>query len=99
MNKQVVFISDIHGNYDEAVGFYLPTCGCSIESGSDKQKAKNALGWAVEHTALPMRALFILLIMFMKRIRKNNEKMAREIEESDLPDEFATVLHNGRDTK
>ena len=44
-------ITSILGNYDEAVGFYLPTCGCSIESVSDKYKTQNALRWTVKHTS------------------------------------------------
>ncbi len=40
----------ILGNYDEAVGFFLPTCGCNIESEADKIKSKNSLEWTVQHT-------------------------------------------------
>lgn len=43
-------IQSILGNYDEAVAFYLPTCGCNINSESDKVKTKNSLNWAVENT-------------------------------------------------
>lgn len=43
-------IQSVLGNYDEAVAFYLPTCGCSINSESDRVKTKNSLHWAVEHT-------------------------------------------------
>jgi putative phosphoesterase len=42
-------IQTILGNYDEAVAFYLPTCGCSINSESDRVKTKNSLQWAVDH--------------------------------------------------
>lgn len=44
-------IVSILGNYDEAVAFYLPTCGCNIESKNDKLKTQNALKWTVEHTS------------------------------------------------
>lgn len=44
-------IVSILGNYDEAVGFYLPTCGCNIKNDSDKEKTKNALSWTVEQTS------------------------------------------------
>lgn len=44
-------IVSILGNYDEAVGFYLPTCGCNINNDNDKAKTKNALSWTVEHTS------------------------------------------------
>lgn len=50
MLKEMEIVS-ILGNYDEAVGFYLPTCGCNIKSDSDKAKTKNALSWTVEHTS------------------------------------------------
>ncbi|MFT9495285.1 metallophosphoesterase family protein [Anaerosolibacter sp.] len=43
-------IQCILGNYDEAVGFFLPTCGCNIESEADKMKSKNSLEWTVQHT-------------------------------------------------
>lgn len=43
-------IQSILGNYDEAVGFFLPTCGCSIESESDKIKTQNSLRWTVHNT-------------------------------------------------
>ena len=43
-------IVSILGNYDEAVGFYLPNCGCSITSNNDKVKTMNSLQWTAEHT-------------------------------------------------
>ena len=43
-------IQTILGNYDEAVGFFLPTCGCSIESESDRIKTQNSLNWTVQNT-------------------------------------------------
>ncbi|ABW18668.1 metallophosphoesterase family protein [Alkaliphilus oremlandii] len=51
---QLIIEKNIHsvlGNYDEAVGFYLPTCGCSIESENDRMKTKNSLSWTVENTS------------------------------------------------
>lgn len=44
-------IQSILGNYDEAVAFYLPTCGCNINSDSDRVKTKNSLNWTVENTS------------------------------------------------
>lgn len=44
-------IQCILGNYDEAVGFFLPTCGCSIESELDRIRTRNSLGWTTEHTS------------------------------------------------
>lgn len=32
------------GNYDEAVGFYLPNCGCKIDQPRDKEWMLNSLG-------------------------------------------------------
>lgn len=43
-------IQTILGNYDEAVGFYLPTCGCNMDNASDKMKTKNSLSWTVQNT-------------------------------------------------
>jgi len=44
-------IKTILGNYDEAVGFYLPTCGCNIDTPSDKMKTQNSLSWTAQHTS------------------------------------------------
>ncbi|MGD9569166.1 MAG: metallophosphoesterase [Sedimentibacter sp.] len=43
-------IKTILGNYDEAVGFYLPTCGCNIDTPNDKIKTQNSLSWTGQHT-------------------------------------------------
>lgn len=43
-------IESILGNYDEAVGFYLPTCGCNINSSVDKLRSANSLSWTSAHT-------------------------------------------------
>lgn len=44
-------IKTVLGNYDEAVGFYLPTCGCNIDSPRDKIKTQNSLNWTGKHTS------------------------------------------------
>lgn len=44
-------IKTVLGNYDEAVGFYLPTCGCNIDTPSDKLKTQNSLNWTGQHTS------------------------------------------------
>ncbi|MFZ5969267.1 MAG: metallophosphoesterase family protein [Bacillota bacterium] len=54
-NEVIAYIQDhqiqcILGNYDEAVGFFLPSCGCSIESETDKIRAQNSLEWTSMHT-------------------------------------------------
>ncbi len=38
-------IISVLGNYDEAVGFYLPTCGCKVDSEIEQLWTKNSLGW------------------------------------------------------
>ncbi|KUO76897.1 MAG: hypothetical protein APF77_21700 [Clostridia bacterium BRH_c25] len=48
--KQHEIIS-VLGNYDEAVGFYLPNCGCNINSENDKLKTQNSLTWTANHTS------------------------------------------------
>ncbi|MGB4439658.1 MAG: metallophosphoesterase family protein [Sedimentibacter sp.] len=44
-------IQSVLGNYDEAVGFYLPDCGCNIDSPNDKIKTQNSLSWTGRHTS------------------------------------------------
>lgn len=44
-------IKTILGNYDEAVGFYLPKCGCTLHSNKDKMKSQNSLSWTSENTS------------------------------------------------
>lgn len=41
-------VFSILGNYDEAVGFYLPTCGCKADSVTDKLRTENSLGWTAK---------------------------------------------------
>lgn len=48
--KQHGFIS-VLGNYDEAVGFYLPNCGCNINSEKSKIETQNSLTWTAAHTS------------------------------------------------
>jgi len=43
-------IKSILGNYDEAVGFYLSNCGCTINSEIDRIRTKNSLEWTSENT-------------------------------------------------
>jgi len=43
-------IPTVMGNYDEAVGFRLPVCGCHINDPSQKRLSDHALKWAIEHT-------------------------------------------------
>lgn len=43
-------IQTILGNYDEAVGFYLPSCGCHIDSKTSQERSKNSLEWSANHT-------------------------------------------------
>lgn len=46
MKEENIF--SILGNYDEAVGFYLPTCGCKSDSEKDKLRSQNSLGWTAK---------------------------------------------------
>jgi len=43
-------IDTIMGNYDEAVGFYLPYCGCHIDSKVKFLQSQNSLRWTEENT-------------------------------------------------
>ncbi|ABW18651.1 metallophosphoesterase family protein [Alkaliphilus oremlandii] len=43
-------ISTIMGNYDEAVGFYLPYCGCHLDSKVKLLQSQNSLRWTEENT-------------------------------------------------
>lgn len=58
------------GNYDEAVAFYLPTCGCNIEWDVDKMNAKNSLHWSAQHTSDENKEF----------LRGNEEQVTLEIE-------------------
>ncbi len=42
-------IRTIMGNYDEAIGFCLPSCGCNIDSEYNRQKMQNSLNWTSKH--------------------------------------------------
>ncbi|SHJ71834.1 phosphoesterase, MJ0936 family [Anaerobranca californiensis DSM 14826] len=44
-------IPTILGNYDEAVGFYLPSCGCKIDNEWQKKQSENSLKWTQNHTS------------------------------------------------
>ncbi len=43
-------IPTVMGNYDEAVGFYLPYCGCYIDSKVKLLQSQNSLHWTAENT-------------------------------------------------
>lgn len=43
-------IQTVLGNYDEAVGFYLPSCGCHIDSKISQERSRNSLEWSANHT-------------------------------------------------
>ncbi|WP_069999720.1 metallophosphoesterase family protein [Cellulosilyticum sp. I15G10I2] len=43
-------IPTIMGNYDEAVGFLLPACGCYNSDANAKKYAANSLKWSITHT-------------------------------------------------
>lgn len=43
-------IPTVMGNYDEAVGFLLPACGCNIDNPKQKSLSNNSLKWTVANT-------------------------------------------------
>jgi hypothetical protein len=43
------------GNYDEAVGFKLPVCGCHIDDPVQKRYSDHALKWTIDHTTAQSR--------------------------------------------
>jgi putative phosphoesterase len=43
-------IPTVMGNYDEAVGFKLPSCGCHIDNPLQKSLTQNSLKWSLAHT-------------------------------------------------
>ncbi len=44
-------IPSVMGNYDEAVGFLLPACGCHIGDPEQKRLSDHSLKWTIEHTS------------------------------------------------
>ena len=49
-------IQTVMGNYDEAVGFLLPACGCHIDNPQQKALSLHSLKWSIEHTSAENRA-------------------------------------------
>jgi putative phosphoesterase len=49
-------IETVMGNYDEAVGFTLPACGCHIDNPRQKALSRHSLQWAIAHTTPQERA-------------------------------------------
>ena len=43
-------IPTIMGNYDEAVGFLLPVCGCNLDDKNQKRLSNNSLKWSIANT-------------------------------------------------
>ena len=48
-------IQTVMGNYDEAVGFKLPVCGCHIDDPVQKRYSDHALKWTIDHTSAQSR--------------------------------------------
>jgi putative phosphoesterase len=44
-------IPTVMGNYDEAVGFKLPACGCHIDDPCQKQLSNHSLKWSFDNTS------------------------------------------------
>lgn len=49
-------IPTVMGNYDEAVGFLLPACGCHINNPKQKELSNNSLNWSIANTTQENRA-------------------------------------------
>ncbi|SNR99339.1 phosphoesterase, MJ0936 family [Anaerovirgula multivorans] len=64
-------ISTIMGNYDEAVGFYLPHCGCNIDTEARKRQSKNSLKWTSENTTEEHKA-------FLRQLPEEQEYECQE---------------------
>jgi putative phosphoesterase len=48
-------IRTVMGNYDEAVGFTLPACGCHIDNPVQKALSRHSLKWTIDHTSAESR--------------------------------------------
>ncbi len=48
-------IQTVMGNYDEAVGFLFPACGCHIDNPRQKELSLHSLKWSTEHTTTENR--------------------------------------------
>ena len=48
-------IQTVMGNYDEAVGFTLPACGCHINNPVQKALSRHSLKWTIDHTGAESR--------------------------------------------
>ena len=48
-------IETVMGNYDEAVGFTLPACGCHIDNPRQRALSRHSLQWAIAHTTAQER--------------------------------------------
>lgn len=51
-------IQTVMGNYDEAIGFKLPACGCHIDNPRQKELSRHSLKWSIDHT-LPANREFL----------------------------------------
>lgn len=52
---QQLDIPTVMGNYDEAVGFKLPACGCHINNQKQKHLSNNSLKWTIWNTSAKSR--------------------------------------------
>lgn len=71
---QELNIPTIMGNYDEAVGFLLPACGCHTSNPKAKQLSDHSLKWTIAHTSGENRAF----------LRELPEQLELEIEEKSI---------------
>ena len=69
-------IPTVMGNYDEAIGFYLPYCGCYIDSIEKLRQSQNSLAWTAENTIEENKAILRQLPEEYKYEYKNKKILA-----------------------
>jgi len=89
-------ISAVMGNYDDAVAFNLPVCGCNYKSDAERERGEKSLSWTLKHITaenkeflreLPEELSFNLgkfsLLLFHGSPRALNEYLT-DVEDEDL---------------
>ncbi len=67
-------IPTVMGNYDEAVGFLLPACGCHNSDANTKRYATNSLKWSITHTT-PKNREFLRELPEQLEVEVGNKRM------------------------
>ena len=89
-------IDTVMGNYDDAVAFNLPVCGCNYKSDAERERGEKSLSWTITHITaenkkflreLPEELSFNLgkysLLLFHGSPRALNEYL-NDVEDEDL---------------